>query len=349
MTKEIIKLEQITVDFGAGNVAVKNVDLTVNQGEIYGIIGYSGAGKSTLVRVINLLQQPTAGRVLVNGQDLRKLDATGLRQARKKIGMIFQHFNLLHSQTVLQNVLFALRTSNLTASQKKAKAENLLELVDLADKKDSYPNDLSGGQKQRVAIARALANDPDILISDEGTSALDPKNTEAILNLLKEINQKTGLTIVLITHQMEAVKQICQKVAVMEQGEIIERGTLLEIFAHPKEPLTKDFVNTTTRLDAALEAIAAQTAEHDLKLAGRLVQLSYVGNATDEPLISMLFKMFHVVANILYGNIEILQGEPLGKLIVSLSGSDAEIKQAIAWLISEQVQVKDVELKEALS
>lgn len=348
MGEPIIKLDDIVVDFKTKDqdlLAVNHVDLTVEKGDIYGIVGYSGAGKSTLVRVINLLQRPTSGAVQVNGQNILSLNDAELRQARKKIGMIFQHFNLLNSLTIEQNVAFPLRTSKLSKSEKKKKVDELLELVGLADKKDNYPRQLSGGQKQRVGIARSLANDPDILISDEATSALDPKTTESILNLLRDINEELGLTIVLITHQMEAVKQVCNRVAVMDSGEVVERGEILDIFAKPQHPLTKAFIDTTTRLDATLKVIYQQENVKNLPASDKLIKLSYVGDSTDEPLISTLYEKFNVSANILYGNIEILRGTPLGNLIVILTGAASDTEAALAFINGQDVQVTELDPK----
>src|SRR5699024_6087745 len=226
-----------------------------DEGDIYGIVGYSGAGKSTLVRVINLLQVPTAGTVEVNGVDYTTLKPVELRTKRKSIGMIFQHFNLMNSRSIFDNVAFSLKYSGKTKKERRTKVNELLELVGLEDKINAYPSQLSGGQKQRVAIARALANDPKILLCDEATSALDPKTTLQILALLKKLNQQLGLTIVLITHEMQVVKEVCNKVAVMEEGEIIERGDSIQIFSQPQRPLTKDFIRTATHIDQALATI----------------------------------------------------------------------------------------------
>jgi len=251
----MIKLDNIDIIFNDKKkqplYAVKEVSLSVKKGEIFGIVGYSGAGKSTLVRVINLLQKPDLGQVIVNEQNLLALAPNELRQARKKIGMIFQHFNLMNSRSVYDNVLYPLRDSALSKSEKKQKVTQLLELVGLADKADFYPSTLSGGQKQRVAIARALANDPNILLCDEATSALDPKTTQAILKLLKELNQRLHLTIVLITHEMQVVKDICHRVAVMEHGQVIEQGDIVSIFSHPKHALTQDFIRTASNIELA--------------------------------------------------------------------------------------------------
>ena len=252
----MIKLENIDVTFKQGVKvvnAVKNVSLHVEPGDIYGIIGYSGAGKSTLVRTINLLQRPTKGNVVVNGVDLLKLKPKGLRAARKKIGMIFQHFNLMNTLSVFDNVAFPLKKSGKTKSEIEQKVLSLLELVGLEDKVNSYPRQLSGGQKQRVAIARALANDPDVLLCDEATSALDPKTTYSILELLQKVNVQLGITIVIITHEMQVVKEICNKVAVMEEGEVIEKGSVLEIFTNPERDLTKDFIDTATHINQGIE------------------------------------------------------------------------------------------------
>ncbi|MGO1970531.1 MAG: methionine ABC transporter ATP-binding protein [Levilactobacillus brevis] len=333
MTNEaIIQLKDIDVTFhnkGQTVTAVKNVSLTVNRGDIYGVVGYSGAGKSTLVRVINRLQQPTAGTVEVNGQDILGLPSRELRVARTKIGMIFQHFNLMASRTIADNVGYPLKGGTLTREERQKKVAHLLELVGLTEKATDYPAQLSGGQKQRVAIARALANDPEILISDEATSALDPKTTSSILELLKRLNQELGLTVVLITHEMEAVKEICNKVAVMDAGEIIERGDLVTIFSQPHEKLTQDFINTATQINQALAKIYKQAQTLGLDDHQQLVQLQYVGANTDAPLITELYKRFEVVSNILYGNVEILQDTPLGNLIVVMTG--APDKLAAAW------------------
>ena len=260
----VIQLTDVNVTFKQKNreiVAVQNESITIEKGDIYGIVGYSGAGKSTLVRTINLLQRPTSGSVLVNGTEMTTLSPAQLRDERKKIGMIFQHFNLMSELTVFGNVAQPLKHSSLSKAEKAAKVNELLELVGLADRAENYPSQLSGGQKQRVAIARALANDPEILISDEATSALDPKTTNQILALLKQLNQELGLTIVLITHEMQAVKEAANKVAVMENGAIIERGSLLEIFTNPQKQLTKDFINTATNRDEALEKVNELLAE----------------------------------------------------------------------------------------
>ena len=238
----MIELKNISKDFGSGEKAVhavRDVSLSIGSGEIFGIIGFSGAGKSTLVRCINLLERPSSGSVFVAGQDLTALSAKDLRAARKKIGMIFQHFNLMPSRTVAGNVAYPLKGSGLSKEDIQKKVATLLELVGIGDKADAYPSQLSGGQKQRVAIARALANDPQVLLCDEATSALDPQTTKAILHLLKHLNETLGITIVLITHEMAVVKEICDRVAVMEYGRVVEQGEVFTVFAEPKQAITK--------------------------------------------------------------------------------------------------------------
>lgn len=328
MTKPIIKLENIDITFYQKRrtiEAVKDVSITINKGNIYGIVGYSGAGKSTLVRTINLLQPPTSGTITI-GDDVTlsdgqvQLKGAKLRQKRQKIGMIFQHFNLMAQKTARQNVAFALRHSSLSKEEKDKKVSELLELVGLSERAENYPSQLSGGQKQRVAIARALANDPEILISDESTSALDPKTTKQILTLLQDLNQKLGLTVVMITHEMQIVKDICHRVAVMQNGHLIEEGSVLDIFTSPKEALTQEFIKTATGIDEALVKIEKQDFIQTLPKNDLLVQLKYSGRSTDEPILNQIYKEFEVTANILYGNIEILADTPVGEMIVVLSG-----------------------------
>ncbi len=343
----IIELQNISVSFSQKERtvdAVKDVSLSVNQGDVYGIIGYSGAGKSTLVRVINLLQRPTSGKVLVKQQDLLSLSAKQLRAKRKNIGMIFQHFNLLDSRTVYGNVAFSLLNSQLSSAEKKQKVNKLLDLVGLSDKANNYPSQLSGGQKQRVAIARALANDPEILISDEATSALDPETTTEILNLLGYLNQTLNITIVIITHEMDAIKQICNRVAVMDQGAIIEEGSLLDIFGHPQQELTKKFVDSSTQLGPALEQIKqSQLLPNDTQ---NLIELNFLGDVTEEPIVVELYKKYQVEANILFSNIEQLQGTTVGIMLLALNGQAADIKAALQYLNQLQVEVQRINLAE---
>lgn len=332
----MIQLDHIDITFHQKKrviEAVKDVTLHINQGDIYGIVGYSGAGKSTLVRVINLLQQPTKGSITIDGeltfdQGKVQLSANSLREKRRDIGMIFQHFNLMAQKTAKENVAFALRHSRLSKAEREKKVAELLELVGLSERADNYPAQLSGGQKQRVAIARALANDPKILISDEATSALDPKTTKQILALLQELNRRLGLTIVMITHEMQIVKDICHRVAVMQQGTLIEEGSVLDIFSNPREPLTQEFIKTATGIDEALEKINQQDIVKELPANAILAQLKYAGTSTDEPLLNQIYRQFEVTANILYGNIEILDQVPVGEMIVVFEGAAASIEAA---------------------
>ena len=342
----MIKLENIDVTFKQGIKvvnAVKNVSLHVEPGDIYGIIGYSGAGKSTLVRTINLLQRPTKGNVVVNGVDLLQLKPKGLRAARKKIGMIFQHFNLMNTLSVFDNVAFPLKKSGKTKSEIEQKVLSLLELVGLEDKVNSYPRQLSGGQKQRVAIARALANDPDVLLCDEATSALDPKTTYSILELLQKVNVQLGITIVIITHEMQVVKEICNKVAVMEEGEVIEKGSVLEIFTNPERDLTKDFIDTATHINQGIETVLSHEQLLNLQEGDYLVKISFVGASTGEPLITKLSTQFQVAANILFANVEIIQDTPVGTLLVGLSGEKSGIENALSYIKEQGVSVDVLE------
>lgn len=343
MTETIIDLKKITVAFKDGEnqvQAVKDVGLQVEKGDIYGIVGYSGAGKSTLVRVINLLQKPTYGEVHINNQNLLKLKPVELRQARTKIGMIFQHFNLMKSRTILGNVEYPLLKTKLSKKDRIQRATELLKLVGLEQRKNDYPRQLSGGQKQRVAIARALANNPDILISDEATSALDPNTTLSILKLLKRLNQTLGLTIVLITHEMQAVKEICNHVAVMQKGKIVERGNIEDIFSTPQKKLTQEFINIATNVGPAVEKVTENPSFKLLTQKQQLVQLNFIGHSTEQPIISILAKQFDVDGNILFANVEQLHEETLGFMILVLTGESKNIETAIQFLKENQVRVK---------
>ncbi|MBS6914041.1 MAG: methionine ABC transporter ATP-binding protein [Clostridium sp.] len=339
----MIQLEHISKSFvtASGTVhAVQDVNLQIGEGEIFGIIGFSGAGKSTLVRCINSLERPTEGRVIVDGEDLTAMDLKKLREVRKKIGMIFQHFNLMRSRTVFQNIAFPLKKSSLSKAEKEKKIESLLELVGLSDKKDAYPSQLSGGQKQRVAIARALANDPKVLLCDEATSALDPQTTQSILKLLKQVNETLGITIVLITHEMAVVKDICDRVAIMEQGRVVEEGDTVSVFSHPKEAMTKDFIDTASNLGKIHDLIAEGHSLTEIQPGEQMVLLTYSGSNAGQPLISALAEKFSVSANIIYGNIDYLKGKPLGKLVVTLSGEKEAMEQAIDYIRSLGVEME---------
>lgn len=336
-----IKLENINVTFKAKEKeveAVKNVSLEIEKGDIYGIIGYSGAGKSTLVRVINLLQRPTSGKVFVNDSDLVSLSSKELRTERKKIGMIFQHFNLMNSRTVLGNIEYPLLSTNLSKGERRKKAEKLLELVELSGYGDVYPDRLSGGQKQRVAIARALSNDPEVLISDEATSALDPKTTGSILELLQKVNRELGITIVLITHEMQVVKSICKNVAVMDSGKIIEAGPVSEVFIHPKTALSKDFIESSTNVDIAIERIIKRF--NDWSENKHLLYLKFAGDNTEDGVISRISKETGVDVSILFANMDVVAGVDVGYTVLAISGQKDAIEHAVSILTNAGVETK---------
>lgn len=339
----MIELRHISKDFGTGEHAVhavQDVSLTVETGEIFGIIGFSGAGKSTLVRCINLLERPTSGEVLLDGQELTALPPKQLRQTRKKIGMIFQHFNLMPSRTVAGNVAYPLRGSGLSREQIAAKVQSLLELVGIGNKADAFPSQLSGGQKQRVAIARALANDPSVLLCDEATSALDPQTTKAILHLLRDLNAKLGLTIVLITHEMAVVREICRRVAVMEHGRVAEQGEVFNVFVDPRQDITRSFIRTTSNLQKVEELIAADSPVTRLKPGELIIRLSYVQRNAAEPLISVVTKLFDVSLNIIFADINIVQDAPIGGTVAIISGERSHITKAIEYFIDKNVGVE---------
>lgn len=334
----MIELKNISVDFD-GFKAVKDVSLKIEEQDAFGIVGFSGAGKSTLVRTINLLQRPSEGQVLLDGENLLDLSNKELRARRKKIGMIFQHFNLLNNRTVIDNVIFPIRKDkSLSKEEKRARAQKLLEKVGIGDKADSYPRELSGGQQQRCAIARALASEPEILLCDEATSALDPKTTKQILKLLKELNKELNLTIVIITHQMEVVKDLCNKCAVMQDGEIIEEGSTLEIFSNPKSDLAREFVETSTNITETIDQVKANIGI--LKADEQLAQISYVGESTTEPVINELYEKFGIETNILAGHIEFINEVPVGNLIVTLKGDGKNLNQVKAYLEDKKADIK---------
>ncbi len=304
--------------------AVDAVTLTIRQGEIFGIIGYSGAGKSTLLRCLNLLERPTEGNILMDGKDLTALSDKEVRKERQKVGMIFQHFHLISSKTVFENVAFSLKAAGKTKEEIKIRVQELLKMVGLSDRSGHYPAQLSGGQKQRVGIARALANDPKVLLCDEATSALDPTTTKSILNLLKEINRKLGITIVLITHEMEVVQNICHRVAVMEKGKVVELADVYDIFANPKTALSKQFVQTVHSLELPERLLTGRK--------GPIVQITFQGGSAEEAVISETLRQFNVNANILHGQISYIQDQPLGTLIIELIGSHTEVQQAMDYI-----------------
>lgn len=339
----MIKLENISKSFainGKTVEAVKDVSLAIRQGEIFGIIGFSGAGKSTLVRCINLLEKPEKGRVIIDGEDITHYEGKELRHVRQKIGMIFQHFNLMPSRTVFENIELPLKLTKLSASERSQKIKKLLDLVGLSDKAQSYPSQLSGGQKQRVAIARALANDPKVLLCDEATSALDPQTTHSILQLLKEVNTRLGITIVVITHQMEVIKEICDRVAVMQKGVVVEKGDIVEVFSAPQAPITKSFIQAADNFEAFSDLVKLNSAITGIKPSQPVWFLTYRGAVAGEPLMSELYRRFEVKANIIYGNIDYFKQCIVGKLGVAIEGRADQIEKAHQFLIDQKIIVE---------
>ena len=317
--------------------AVTDVNLEIQEEEIFGVIGYSGAGKSTLIRMLNGLEIPTDGSVTVANKQVSHIKGAELRAARQKISMIFQHFNLLWSRTVRENISFPLEIAGVSKANRIKKVDELIKLVGLQGREDAYPSQLSGGQKQRVGIARALANDPKVLLCDEATSALDPQTTDSILDLLVDINERLGLTIVLITHEMHVIRKICHRVAVMEDGKIVEKGSVLEVFKNPQQPITKRFVQQVTEPEKTKETI-----EHLLGVysSGQVVQLSFVGEGAEQPLITNLIRNFSITVNILQGKISQTQNGSYGTLLIHIDGEESEIAKAIDYIHSQQVGVE---------
>lgn len=339
----MIRLENISKDFvvdGKTVHAVKDVTIEIAKGQIFGIIGFSGAGKSTLVRCINLLERPTSGKVFLEDTELTALPYKKLREARQKIGMIFQSFNLMPSRTVYENIELPLKHNGYLKDKRKQRIEELLSLVELSDKGNNYPSQLSGGQKQRVAIARALAGDPKVLLCDEATSALDPKTTSQILALLKKLNQELKLTIVIITHQMSVVKDICDRAAVMEQGEVIEQGYVYDLFSNPKTKLTKSFMDTANNFGSFFDILDEKGSLADVSDGTHIYLLTYTGDAAGKALMSEIYKKFTVESNILYGNIDYIKGKPLGKLAVNLTGDKDKIEEAVEYIKNSGVQLE---------
>lgn len=319
---------------------LKDISLTVAKGEIFGVIGLSGAGKSTLARCINLLERPTKGSVIVDGLDMMALSDAELRKARKSIGMIFQHFNLLSSATVYDNVAFPLRLSGMAEDAIRAKVEPLLSLVGLDDKAQQYPSQLSGGQKQRVGIARALASEPKVLLCDEATSALDPQTTKAILELIRDINQKLGLTVVIITHEMQVIKDICDKVAVIEDGVIAEQGPVAEVFLNPRQKITKDFIGVLMGNDLPAELRGVPISEAPIEGGKLLVRLTFFGESANAPVISDLVKGHNIDAAILYGNIDAIKDTPYGRMLLGLSGTPGAVEEALSFLREKDLRIE---------
>ncbi|MBO6246195.1 MAG: methionine ABC transporter ATP-binding protein [Anaerovibrio sp.] len=328
-------------DSAAGPVhALKDINLHINKGEIYGIIGLSGAGKSTLVRCINLLERPTKGTVTIEGKDITAMNNSELREARKGIGMIFQHFNLLSTSTVFDNVAFPLQLSNTPKDKINSRVTELLDMVGLADKADQYPSQLSGGQKQRVGIARALASNPQILLCDEATSALDPQTTKSILQLIKDINRKLKLTVVVITHEMQVIKEICDKVAVIDKGVIAEQGDVLDVFITPQQPITKDFISVLLSNELPVDFRNIEIKDEPFEDSILLMRLTFIGETANDPIISSLVKKYDVSADLFFGSLDDIKGAPFGRLIIGLDGSQDDIHSAMDYLREQKVKME---------
>ncbi|MBK1851369.1 methionine ABC transporter ATP-binding protein [Marinobacter sp. 1-4A] len=315
--------------------ALHPTDMTIETGEVFGIVGHSGAGKSTLVRLINLLEPPTGGDILIDGENITRYNAAELRAFRRKVGMIFQHFNLLSSKTVSDNIAFPMKLAGIySKTEIRERVQELLARVSLTDHATKYPSQLSGGQKQRVGIARALACRPTILLCDEATSALDPQTTQSVLRLLAEINKELGLTIVLITHEMDVVRRVCDRVAVMDAGRVVEMGAVSDVFLHPKHPTTRDFVFES-------ESIDSEEMQEDLQKAnGRILRLTFKGEATYQPLLGSVARASGVDFSILSGRIDHIKDTPYGQLTLSLIGGDLEL--AMSALEGADVHVEVV-------
>lgn len=338
----MIEINQVNKVFfqGAKEIhALKDINLHIPQGNIFGVIGSSGAGKSTLIRCVNMLEAPTSGSIIVDGVDLTQLTKKQLSETRRNIGMIFQHFNLLSSRTVFANVALPLELAGKTKQEIEQKVTELLALVGLAEKHETYPANLSGGQKQRVAIARALASDPKVLLCDEATSALDPATTQSILKLLRKINRQLNITILLITHEMDVVKSICHEVAIIGDGELVEKGTVGDIFAHPKTELAHEFIRSTLDLTIPEDY---QTRLQTSRVEGSypLVRLEFTGETVDAPVMSQIARKFNIDVSILSSDLDYAGGVKFGMMVAELFGSEADDNAAIDYLKQYKVKVE---------
>ncbi|MBX9705740.1 MAG: methionine ABC transporter ATP-binding protein [Gammaproteobacteria bacterium] len=334
----MIKISNLNKKFGT-TIALQDINLQIARGSVCGVIGKSGAGKSTLIRCINLLETPNSGSIKIDNVELTTLSTKQLRQQRRQIGMIFQHFNLLSSKTVYDNIALPLKLAGKSKQEIVDTIAPLLELTGLTDKEQQYPSQLSGGQKQRVAIARALVNKPKILLCDEATSALDPKTTKSILTLLKDINRQLGLTILLITHEMQVVKEICSQVAVLDHGAIVEQGSTLELFTQPKTDITKELIRSTLKLDLPEEIEQRLHIEHS---PGKIpvLRLRFIGKSTTEPLLSQLVSRYQIHFNILQANIDLVQEQTIGIMVVEAFGEQSQIDAGIDYLVQQGLQVE---------
>ena len=340
----MIRFEHVSKIFQTKNGpfdALKDVSFEIEKGDIYGVIGYSGAGKSTLIRMVNALETPTSGNVWVEGKDIGTLKQKELRNLRKGIGMIFQQFNLLESKTIYDNVAIALKLNGVSKKDIEKRVTELLDFVELSDKKYSYPGQLSGGQKQRVGIARALANNPSILLCDEATSALDPKTTDSILELLKKINEMLHITIVIITHEMNVIQKICNKVAVMDYGQVVETGSVIQVFSDPRSDIARRFVGNLIRdviPEPLVESIRRETRN------SRLLRIKLENTDSTEPLLWEINRRFEVETNILYSTINVIQGIVVGIMLVLFTGTDEEIEKAEQYILESKEEYREVTL-----
>ena len=340
----MIRFEHVSKTFQTKNGpfdALKDVSFEIEKGDIYGVIGYSGAGKSTLIRMVNALETPTSGNVWVEGKDIGTLNQKELRNLRKGIGMIFQQFNLLESKTNYDNVAIALKLNGISKKDIEKRVTELLDFVELSDKKYSYPGQLSGGQKQRVGIARALANNPSILLCDEATSALDPKTTDSILELLKKINEMLHITIVIITHEMNVIQKICNKVAVMDYGQVVETGSVIQVFSDPRSDIARRFVGNLIRdviPEPLVESIRRETRN------SRLLRIKLENTDSTEPLLWEINRRFEVETNILYSTINVIQGIVVGIMLVLFTGTDEEIEKAEQYILESKEEYREVTL-----
>ncbi|EEY89945.1 ATP-binding cassette domain-containing protein [Acinetobacter lwoffii] len=315
--------------------ALNQINLQIPTGSIFGIIGYSGAGKSTLIRLINLLERPSSGRIIINGTDFTALDAKALRQERASIGMIFQHFNLMQTKTVAANIEMPMKLLGWSKAKREKRLEELLDFIDLKHKRHAFPDELSGGQKQRVGIARALANHPKILLCDEATSALDPQTTKSVLQLLKKINEEQGITIVMVTHEMDVIETVCDYVAVMEKGDVIETGSTLQIFSQPQHPTTKNFIQTVLQQHLPVNILNnLENQNHN-----SIYCLKFLGSSAQETVIQAVIKQFDISLNILFANMTEINGTVIGQMFIQLLGDVQEIQAAIKFLEQHGVQV----------
>jgi D-methionine transport system ATP-binding protein len=343
----MIQLEGVHLRYPSphGSVdALRGIDLHVPTGQVFGVIGRSGAGKSSLIRTINLLTRPTQGRVLVDGRDMTALAPEDLRTARHGIGMIFQHFNLLSSRTVFENVALPLQLVHERPAHIKARVDDLLDLVGLAALRDRYPTQISGGQKQRVGIARALASRPTVLLSDEATSALDPETTRSILALLRQINRDFGLTIVLITHQMQVIKQVADRVAVIDAGRIVEQGAVIDVFTQPQHETTRSLVDEILPQELPVSVVARirKLMAASAPQSSQLLRLAFAGTDSDLPLLSDVVRRFGLDLNIVHGQVDEIQGQPFGSLAVHLQGASEALAAAVSYLRDAGVLVQEV-------